>query len=467
MAKLKIRGKDLKKAGIPQGKFAALAMNVIKKHYKRSTPDEAIRDVLAVVENPDAFMNHEIFAPLAEMLKSPVEETSTLEIKLRTEPVPYNIFGARFIEEGALEQINTAARLPVAVSAALMPDAHQGYGLPIGGVLAVKNAIIPYAVGVDIGCRMCMSIFPAGMELLKSNRSTLEKILLENTLFGAGKEFAQSASHPVLEHSGFSVLPIPRKLQLRASRQLGSSGSGNHFAEFGLAEFTTEDGVSGLAPGTYFAFLTHSGSRGLGSNIAAHYTKIAMEKTPLPKIAKHLAWLDLDTEEGQEYWQSMQLAGEYASACHHVIHEKVAKALGQEVLTMIENHHNFAWKEVIENEEMIVHRKGATPASKDVLGIIPGSMVQAGYIVKGKGLAPSLQSASHGAGRQLSRRAAMQQIQPRQLKDILEKYEVQLIGGGLDEAPQAYKNIDDIMQAQKNMVDVLGKFQPLIVRMDS
>jgi tRNA-splicing ligase RtcB (3'-phosphate/5'-hydroxy nucleic acid ligase) len=467
MAKLKIRGKDLKKAGIPQGKFSALAMAVLKKHYKRSSPEEAIRDLMAVVANPDAFLKHEIFAPLAEMLKLPAEDSSPAEIRLRAEGVLCYIFGVKHIEEGALEQIKTAARLPVAVAAALMPDAHQGYGLPIGGVLAVRNAVIPYAVGVDIGCRMCMSIFPAGAELLKNKRTKLEKILLENTLFGAGKEFSQSFIHPILEHPGFSELPIPRKLQLRAARQLGSSGSGNHFAEFGLAEFIREDEILGLSPGTYFAFLTHSGSRGLGSNIAAHYTKIAMEKTPLPKVARHLAWLDLDTEAGQEYWLSMQLAGEYASACHHVIHEKVSMALGHEPMVMIENHHNFAWKEVIENEEMIVHRKGATPASRDVLGIIPGSMVQAGYIVKGKGLAASLQSASHGAGRQLSRRAALSQIQPRQFKDMLEKHNVHLIGGGLDEAPQAYKNIDDIMQAQKNLVEILGKFQPYVVRMDS
>ncbi|MCC5930397.1 MAG: RtcB family protein [Cyclobacteriaceae bacterium] len=466
MAKLKIRGKDLKKAGVPPGKLTALAIALLKKHYKRSSPEKAIDDLKAVLAQPEAFLKHEIFAPLADLLMLP-DEKSSPEIGLRTEAVPCNVFGATYIEEGALHQIETAARLPVAVAAALMPDAHQGYGLPIGGVLAVKNAIIPYAVGVDIGCRMCLSIFPAGENLLKNKIARLEKILLENTLFGAGKEFSQSAAHPVLEHRGFSELPIPGKLHLRAARQLGSSGSGNHFAEFGLAEFGQEDGVPGLAPGKYFAFLTHSGSRGLGSNIAAHYTNIAMEKTPLPRIARHLAWLDLDSEEGQEYWQSMQLAGEYASACHHLIHDKVATALGMDVMARIENHHNFAWKEVIENEELIVHRKGATPASKGVLGIIPGSMVQAGYIVKGKGLAASLQSASHGAGRQLSRRAAMQHIQPRQLKEILEKNGVHLIGGGLDEAPQAYKNIDDIMRAQKNMVEILGKFQPFFVRMDS
>src|SRR4030095_10161315 len=133
-------------------------------------------------------------------------------------------------------------------------------------------------------------------------------------------------------------------------------------------------------------------------NIANHYTKIAISKRRLPAEAKNLAWLNLDEEEGIEYWNAMNLAGDYASACHHVIHEKIAKQIGQP-LKIVENHHNFAWKEIVNVKEVIVHRKGATPAGKNVLGIIPGSMTATGFIVKGKGEIASLNSASHGAGR--------------------------------------------------------------------
>jgi tRNA-splicing ligase RtcB len=132
----------------------------------------------------------------------------------------------------------------------------------------------------------------------------------------------------------------------------------------------------------------------------------------------------------------------------------------------VENHHNFAWKEIINGRECIVHRKGATPAGKDVLGIIPGSMTAPGYIVKGRGEAMALFSAAHGAGRKMSRTAAMNSITHALLKNTLEKHGVKLLGGGLDEAPQAYKNIGDVMQSQQELVDIAGRFTPKIVRMD-
>ena len=191
-----------------------------------------------------------------------------------------------------------------------------------------------------------------------------------------------------------------------------------------------------------------------------------MQNTPLPKDAKHLAWLDLNTQAGNEYWLAMNLAGDYASACHHTIHQKIAKAIGEKPLAMVENHHNFAWKEMYEGKEVIVHRKGATPAGKNVLGIIPGSMTAPGFIVKGKGEPTSINSASHGAGRKMSRTKAMANITYEALQKELANYGVKLIGGGLDEAPFAYKNIDQVMQSQTELVDVLGKFYPAIVQMD-
>jgi tRNA-splicing ligase RtcB len=195
----------------------------------------------------------------------------------------------------------------------------------------------------------------------------------------------------------------------------------------------------------------------LGANIANHFTKLAKEKCRLPKEAANLAWLSLDDEVGMEYWLAMSLAGDYASACHHVIHKKIARQLGEHPLLMVENHHNFAWREMHEGKELIVHRKGATPAGKNVLGIIPGSMTAPGYIVKGKGNPASLKSASHGAGRRMSRTAAMNNITMKELKAHLEKHEVQLIGGGIDEAPFAYKDIETVMQSQKALVDIAGR----------
>ena len=166
----------------------------------------------------------------------------------------------------------------------------------------------------------------------------------------------------------------------------------------------------------------------------------------------------------------MILAGDFASACPHTIHAKIAKAIGEKPLAMVENHHNFAWKETLSTaegmNEVIVHRKGATPAGKDVLGIIPGSMTAPGFIVKGKGEVASLNSASHGAGRKMSRSKALANITHEALKKELKDHGVKLIGGGLDEAPFAYKDINEVMQSQTTLVDVLGKLYPAIVQMD-
>jgi len=205
----------------------------------------------------------------------------------------------------------------------------------------------------------------------------------------------------------------------------------------------------------------------LGANIARFYTNLAQESCKLPEGARHLSWLDLANENGQEYWQAMNLAGDYASACHNQIHERIAKSLGETFVGRVENHHNFAWKErdALGNE-LIVHRKGATPAQKGVLGIIPGSMTAPGFIVRGKGNNDSLNSASHGAGRLMSRTRAKSSIPLKMLKDSLKANNVTLIGGGIDEAPMAYKNIHQVMSFQNDLVEVLGTFTPKIVRME-
>jgi tRNA-splicing ligase RtcB len=218
----------------------------------------------------------------------------------------------------------------------------------------------------------------------------------------------------------------------------------------------------------YLALLSHSGSRGVGFKIANRYSKIAKQKHPrLHRSVADLAWLELSSEEGEEYWLSMQLAGRFASANHAVIHDKVAKALGEDVLAKVENHHNFAWMEEVGGKEAVVHRKGATPAGPGVMGVIPGSMGDPGYVVRGRGNEDSINSASHGAGRVMSRSQAFKTIPEEQWREHLAERGVTLIGGALDEAPMAYKDIETVVGIQGDLVDLVGRFTPSIVRMDS
>ena len=175
--------------------------------------------------------------------------------------------------------------------------------------------------------------------------------------------------------------------------------------EFG--EFTVENRELGIEPGTYLALLSHSGGRGTGAQVCDHYSRMARQThKELPEGLSFLAWLDLDSAAGQEYWAAMELMGQYASANHHLIHKHIARHLGAGVLLDIENHHNFAWKERHGGCDVIVHRKGATPAGLGMLGVIPGSMASATFVVRGKGNAESLNSAAHGAGRVMSRHKA-------------------------------------------------------------
>jgi tRNA-splicing ligase RtcB (3'-phosphate/5'-hydroxy nucleic acid ligase) len=465
MGKLKLTGKQLRSIGYPEGPVISIAMEVMEKHYKRNSVDHALKILQNVLDEPVAYIQDEVLGKIANTLieKQKKEEA---DILLNAEGVPYNIFGAAFIEEGALSQMNQAVRLPISVAGALMPDAHHGYGLPIGGVLATSNAIIPYGVGVDIGCRMCLSIFDIDPKELSFREDYFTRELNEATLFGAGREFSKRTDHDVLYRKEFSEIQVLRGLRDKAAGQLGTSGSGNHFVEFGIVEIPSINNEFGVEPGKYLGLLSHSGSRAIGATVANHFTKLAKEKRRLPGEASNLAWFTLDEDEGVQYWQAMNLAGDYASACHHVIHEKIAKQLGRQPMKMVENHHNFAWKEMYEGEEVIVHRKGATPAGKGVLGIIPGSMTAPGFIVKGKGENASINSASHGAGRQMSRTAALNNITAKQLKEKLQKEGVKLIGGGLDEAPFAYKDIHAVMTAQQHLVETVGTFLPKIVKMD-
>ena len=463
-----ITGKLLKRAGWPDGRIIGLAKQagdqLLAEGHDRAS---VLAKLEAVRSDPGRFLADALFADLARECLRLSKPDEPADEELRGAPLSYPIWGRENIEEGSIAQMDNAMRLPVSVAGALMPDAHLGYGLPIGGVLATENSVIPFAVGVDIACRMRLSLYEVSPHLLGQKKGMFEESLWEQTSFGMGAEWkgGRRADHAVLDDSSWTATRLLQSLRDKAARQLGTSGTGNHFVEWG--SFHLHEPSFGLKPGDYLALLSHSGSRGVGFKIADRYSKLAMElHADLDRSVRHLAWLSLDSEEGQEYWLSMELAGQFASANHFVIHHRVAEAVGLKEAAVVENHHNFAWREQLsDGRHIIVHRKGATPAGPGVLGVIPGSMGDAGYLVRGRGVAESLSSASHGAGRLMSRKAALNSISKNDRDSYLKDRGVTLLGGGMDESPQAYKPIDTIIAAQHDLVDVIGKFAPRIVRM--
>jgi len=453
--------RDLVKLGVPEDcipifintiRDAALAKTLKAKHSKKIIPD--------IVARPDDFIADPLWASCAHALNQRlVDERDDAERK----PIAYKQWGED-IDDGSKSQMATACHLPSAVGAALMPDAHTGYGLPIGGVLALDNHVVPYGVGVDIACRMKLSIFDMPADSVQTRFDQCVQAIEKGTSFGVGANFRDKKYHEVMDMD-WAVTPITEQLKDRAHQQLGTSGSGNHFVEFGTLHLAEPE--MGLKAGMYLALLSHSGSRGAGANVCTHYTRIAQRQLPKRHAERFrfLAWLDLDTQEGQEYWHAMELMGEYAAANHAVIHRDVARLLGGQIIGGVENHHNFAWKEMHGGKELIVHRKGATPAGKDVLGVIPGSMADPCFVVRGRGSEDSLLSASHGAGRQMSRTAAKKKFIWDQWRKELHKRGVHLISGGLDEVPGAYKDIRAVMAAQTDLVDIVAQFNPKIVKM--
>lgn len=432
----------------------------------------------------------------------------------QTKSAPYHLWGqvGEDFDRPSLDQLLNACRLPIARAGALMPDAHVGYGLPIGGVLATENAVVPYAVGVDIACRVKMTVLDIPPSELDhdAGRDRLAKAIEQETRFGVGAAFGRKGDRtPLREHDvmdeDWGVSKITQHNKDKAWSQLGTSGSGNHFVEFGVLTVAEPgdnlfadtapnvpegdaakpkgrareaDRTFDLPPGKYLALLSHSGSRGTGAAVCDHYSKLAMQLRPdMDKQMKHLAWLDLDSEAGQEYWNAMNLMGRYASANHACIHRHVAKHLGARVIAGVENHHNFAWKEshlvmlpdgTREEREVVVHRKGATPAGEGVLGIIPGSMANPGYVVRGiggEGAVRSLASASHGAGRVMSRTQAKKTFRWNHVKEDLERAGVTLLSAGIDENPRVYKDIRQVMRRQADLVEPIARFDPRLVKM--
>lgn len=457
-----MKARDIEKAGVPAGPLVKLTMSLLGPAVRSGLKKKQILALLRqIVAEPRAFAGHAHFGPLAKALMAqPVPQASESE---RFEPAPWQMWG-RDLDQGAVDQMRNACLLPVAIQGALMPDAHLGYGLPIGGVLAVNNAVIPYGVGVDIACRMRLTVTDMPLSSLERNRTHLERILLARTRFGPGASFSKPHDHSVMDQD-WGFCQVLKQVRDKAREQLGTSGSGNHFVEYGVLALTQD--MPSLPAGEYLAILSHSGSRGPGAIIADHYWRRAMKLRPnLPKHLRHLAWLELNSDLGREYWQAMQLMGDFAAANHEIIHQGMTKDLRARVLLHVENHHNFAWIEKHGSRKVVVHRKGATPAGPGMLGVIPGSMASPGFLVRGKGEPGSLHSASHGAGRLMSRTEARNRFAWSDVRKELAAANITVLGAGVDESPGAYKDIIAVMGQQQELVEILARFTPRIVKMD-
>ncbi|MGE0109499.1 MAG: RtcB family protein [Bdellovibrionales bacterium] len=376
------------------------------------------------------------------------------------------------LEDGAMAQARNLANLPFAFShVALMPDCHMGYGMPIGGVLATKNVIVPNAVGVDIGCGMCA--VQTNIAVDDVNTDALKTILGGSNEYQGGirSNIPVGFNHQTSaqEWDGFDNPPddpiVLEQIQ-SACKQLGTLGGGNHFIEL-------QAGNDG-----YLWIMIHSGSRNIGLKIASHYNKLAQSlcekwhsNVPPFKGDDGLAFFPTDTEEGQCYIAAMEFALSFALANRlHMIEvckEAVLGAFPNTVFGDVINiHHNYAALENHFGENVWVHRKGATRAREGEVGIIPGSQGTRSYIVRGLGNPNSFMSCSHGAGRKMGRRQAQRELN---LED-----EIKLLDDAgvlhsirttkdLDEAPSAYKDIDVVMQNQRDLVEVMTELRPLAV----
>jgi tRNA-splicing ligase RtcB len=358
------------------------------------------------------------------------------------------------VEEGAMQQAINLSNLPFAFShIALMPDVHQGYGMPIGGILAtVDNMIIPNAVGVDIGC---------GITALKTDIAEIQTKEIEIILEKAKKLIPVGFNHnkKPQEWAGFNSAPnitiISQELE-SARHQISSLGSGNHFCSI-------EHGSDG-----HIWLMVHSGSRNIGLKVANYYNNIAKrlnQKNKMIPKEYDLAPLSLDTPEGNEYFQAMNYCMKFAKANRELLAEKLFSAFsevtGAKITRTIDCHHNYAGIEEHFGEEVIVHRKGAIQAKEGQIGIIPGSMGTPSYIVEGLGNPESFCSCSHGAGRVMSRKQANKVFTEEMANSAMQGIVFDGWRGDLSEAPMAYKDIEMVIAIQDDLVKPLVKLNPL------
>lgn len=424
------------------------------------TPKKLIKDI---VENPNFFFDDDHFGIFAKKIVSEAPP----EIQPLENPISYKIWGEN-IEPQAIEQMNNACRLPDAKKAALNADAHFCHFVPVGSVIALEDAICPMAIGNDISCKMHLSVidYPIAdleKELKGSMRKgdRLSEAILNGTRFGTGGTWQYKHNHDVMDMD-WNITKITKAMKDKAWSQLGTSGDSNHFVDIGIIKFEEKTELN-VDIGEYVAILSHSGSRGAGSSVYNEYNSLA--KNYVGKKCQTHPYLSMKSQEGIEYWNAMNLMKEYAKGNHDVIHRNITKLLGCEILATVHNEHNLAWKENVDGKELYVHRKGATPAHLGLLGIIPGSQSDPCFVVRGKGNPDSINSASHGAGRRMSRTQAKKTFTTTQWKSVLKEKGVRLLAGGIDEFSGAYKDIRQVMEYQKDLVDIIAEFQPRIVRM--
>lgn len=367
------------------------------------------------------------------------------------------------IEETALNQARNLANLPFTFKhIALMPDSHSGYGMPIGGVLATNKTVVPNAVGVDIGCGMCAM----RTNIKETDKTELQKVVnIIKELVPVGfnwHEKQQDESimplRPMSENA-----PVVAEQYEKALYQVGTLGGGNHFIEL-------QSGNDGN-----LWVMIHSGSRNIGKRVADHYNKIAKQLNEMWHSSVpnewDLAYLPIGTKEAKMYLTEMQYCVDFAFANRKLMMERAKIALQEtiknvEFAELINIAHNYAaWENHYKNN-VIVHRKGATRAYENETGIIPGSMGTKSYIVKGLGNNESFKSCSHGAGRIMGRKQAQRELSLEHEQEILDSqniiHDVKEIGN-LDEAPSAYKNIDEVMSNQNDLVEILVELKPLAV----
>jgi tRNA-splicing ligase RtcB len=385
------------------------------------------------------------------------------------------VFGMH--DENTLAQLEKVAERARRV--ALMADGHLGYVMPIGGVAAYDNAVSVVGVGFDIACGNAAIRTDLSVADLGDIRQLADEIA-DTISFGIGrKNRADDApvDHPLFEDAAWEAVPARHRqaLHVKARQQLGTVGSGNHYVDV----FADEAGTIWVG--------VHFGSRGFGHTVASNFLAIGQGKSWGERAPETEVLLPLDQPSGQDYWALMELAGRYAYAGREWVARKVVSILGGNEVELVHNHHNFAWKETHEGEELVVVRKGATPAFPGQPGFIGGSMGDDAVIVQGtvsddasvaEVQRRALYSTVHGAGRVMSRTAAAGKrhrktgrvlspgrITPEMMQEWIAEKGVVLRGGGLDESPQVYRRLPEVLAAQGATIEVLHTLRPLVVVM--
>lgn len=377
-----------------------------------------------------------------------------------TENIPIKMWLTE-LEEGALDQAKNLANLPFAFKhIPLMPDSHVGYGMPIGSILAAKNTVVPNAVGVDIGCGMCA--LRTGITNIETPE--LKKALgIARQLIPLGMNWHKEPQNESWMPERTQELPIVDTQYQKATHQVGSLGGGNHFIEI-------QKGSDG-----HVWIMIHSGSRNLGYSVAKHYNNLAitMNEKFHSQVTKEmqLAFFPWDTTEARDYFKEMEYCVEFALANRKLMMHRMVEALTEvlgefETDEIINKSHNFAAWENHFGENVIVHRKGATSAHAGELGMIPGSQGTSSYIVRGLGNEQSFKSCSHGAGRKLGRKQAQRELNLQaEIEQLNARGVVHAVRNprDLDEAPGAYKDINVVMDNQKDLAEIVVELTPLAV----